>query len=160
MTKLKDDCAALKPTILLSVPRLYNKIVDAVRTKFAHEKGIKKWLVDKAINSKLDNLEQKGEYKSGFYDAVVFSKVREGFGGKVRLMGSGSAPLSPDVHEYMMALMSCPLVEAYGQTENCGGILYTSMKDKTHGQFAEVSACGEVKLCDIPEMKYTADDKD
>ena len=97
---MKDDCSVIKPTILLSVPRLYNKIVDAVRTKFAHEKGVKKWLVDKAINTKLDNLEQKGEYKSGFYDAVVFSKVREGFGGKVRVMGSGNSHQAKDDLHY------------------------------------------------------------
>ena len=77
------------------MPRLYNKIVDAVKTKFEAETGIKKWLINKAVASKLENIQESGDYKSGFYDSVVFSKVREGFGGRVRSMASGSAPLSP-----------------------------------------------------------------
>lgn len=43
----------MKPTIFVSVPRIYNRIVEAVKNKFAHEVGIKKWLVDKAIAAKL-----------------------------------------------------------------------------------------------------------
>ena len=39
--KLKDDCQAIKPTILLSVPRLYNKIVESVKGKFEAEGGFK-----------------------------------------------------------------------------------------------------------------------
>lgn len=54
--KLKDDCQVIKPTILLSVPRLYNRIVEAVKAKFARETGIKKWLIDSGVNSKLENL--------------------------------------------------------------------------------------------------------
>jgi long-chain acyl-CoA synthetase len=64
----------------------------------------------------MDSLQQKGNYKNGFYDSVVFSKVREGFGGRIRILASGSAPLSPETHEFMMAIMACPLIEGYGQT--------------------------------------------
>jgi long-subunit acyl-CoA synthetase (AMP-forming) len=46
----------IKPTVLLSVPRLYNRIVEAVKAKFAAETGIKKWLIDSGVNSKLENL--------------------------------------------------------------------------------------------------------
>ena len=73
-------------------------------------------LIDKGVNTKLNNLQQNGNYQSSFYDKVVFSKVKEGFGGRVRMMGSGSAPLSPETHEFMMAIMACPLIEGYGQT--------------------------------------------
>lgn len=114
--KLKDDCQIIKPTILLSVPRLYNRIVEKLKARFESQSGIKKWLVNKGLNSKMSDLQESGNYKSSFYDSVVFSAVREGFGGKVRIMASGSAPLSPETHEFMMAVMSCPLIEGYGQT--------------------------------------------
>ena len=110
MQKLKDDCQVIKPTFMLSVPRLYNKIVDTVKHKFAAETGIKKMLIDSAVHSKMNNLEQNGNYQSSIYDSLVFSKVREGFGGKLRLMGSGSAPLKPETHSFMMAIMCCPLL--------------------------------------------------
>jgi long-chain acyl-CoA synthetase len=114
--KLKEDCQVIKPTIFISVPRLYNRIVEGVKGKFLNETGIKKWLIDKGVNSKLEALHETGEYTSSFYDSVVFSKVREGFGGNVRVMASGSAPLSPESHEFMMAIMCCPLIEGYGST--------------------------------------------
>ena len=57
-----------------------------------------------------------------------------------------------------MAIMCCPLIEGYGQTESSAGIMYSNTRDTTHGQFAELAPTVEVKTCDIPEMKYTADD--
>lgn len=57
----------------------------------------------------------------------------------MRLMASGSAPLSPEAHEFMMAIMCCPLIEGYGQTESSAGIMYSNTKDLTHGQFAELA---------------------
>ena len=92
------------------MPRLYNRIVEAVKEKFAHESGIKKMLIDSAVNTKLDSLDKSGNYQNSIYDNLVFSKVREGFGGKVRILASGSAPLKPETHAYMMAIMCCPLI--------------------------------------------------
>lgn len=53
--KLKDDCQVVKPTILLSVPRIYNRIVEGVKGKFAAETGFKKWLIDCGVENKLTN---------------------------------------------------------------------------------------------------------
>lgn len=49
MTKLKDDCSIVKPTILVSVPRIFNRIVEGTKAKFAAETGIKKCLIDCGI---------------------------------------------------------------------------------------------------------------
>ena len=49
-----------------------------------------------------------GSYQNGFYDKLVFSKVREGFGGRIRLMITGSAPIKNDTYEFMKAIMCCP----------------------------------------------------
>lgn len=43
-------------------------------------------------------MHKDGSYESGFYDGVVFSKVREGFGGNIRLMITGSAPIKADTY--------------------------------------------------------------
>lgn len=47
---------------------------------------------------------------------MVFSQVSEGFGGNIRLMITGSAPIKKDVFEFMKIVMSCPFYEGYGQT--------------------------------------------
>ena len=56
ITKLKDDCAHLKPTIFIGVPRIYNKIVDGVSKKFGETKGVGKCLVEKGMKTKNHNL--------------------------------------------------------------------------------------------------------
>lgn len=137
--KLKDDCLIIKPTLFISVPRIYNRIVQAVKDKFEKETGIKKYLIDWGVSTKLKSAQQEGTYTNVFYDNLIFKKVREGFGGRIRLMASGSAPLSPEVHSYMKALMCCPLIQAYGQTENTASIIYSLACDNLYGAMAELS---------------------
>jgi len=69
-----------------------------------------------ALGSKMKSVHTDGSYKSGFYDSVVFSKIREKFGGNVRLMITGGAPIKPDTYEFMKISMCCPFYEGYGQT--------------------------------------------
>ena len=73
-------------------------------------------------------------------------------------MGSGSAPLRPETQEFMMAIMCCPLIEGYGSTETTAGVMYSNMINSKYGQFSQLIPTVEMKLCDIPEMKYTAND--
>lgn len=54
--------------------------------------------------------------KHSFYDSLVFQKVKDLFGGKIRQMISASAPLSKKNFELMQIIMSAPLFEVYGQT--------------------------------------------
>jgi long-chain acyl-CoA synthetase len=56
---------------------------------------VKKYLIDSGVTTKLDAVHATGEYTNIFYDKLIFSKVREGFGGNVRVLASGSAPLNP-----------------------------------------------------------------
>jgi long-chain acyl-CoA synthetase len=58
----------------------------------------------------------------------------------------------------MMAIMCCPLIEGYGSTESTAGVMYSNTLDPQHGQFAELTTTAEIRLCDIPEMRYTSGD--
>ena len=64
----------------------------------------------------MSNVKRDGSYSHMLYDKIVFNKTRELFGGNCRWMGSGSAPLSPEVHSFMKAIGCAPLMEGYGQT--------------------------------------------
>ena len=64
----------------------------------------------------MDSLRSSGDYTSGFYDSLVFSKVKDKFGGRIRLMITGSAPIKKDIFDFMKVIMCCPFYEGYGQT--------------------------------------------
>ncbi len=101
MLKLKDDCKLVRPTLFVGVPRIFNRIVEKVKAQFGEATGIKKCIVDSAINSKTQGIEKAGDLNAGLYDAVVFNKVKEAFGGRIKKMVSGSAPLSKESFVFM-----------------------------------------------------------
>ena len=74
--KLKLDLADVRPTIFVSVPRLFNKFYDAIKLNFENVEGCKKSLVNKAVAAKLDNLRNNGKITHLLYDALVFNKVK------------------------------------------------------------------------------------
>jgi acyl-CoA synthetase (AMP-forming)/AMP-acid ligase II len=53
------------------------------------------------------------------FDKIVFSKIKERLGGKVRLIVSGGAPLAAHVEEFLKVTMCAPVVQGYGLTETC-----------------------------------------
>jgi long-chain acyl-CoA synthetase len=79
--KLKEDIARYCPTVFASVPRVYNKFYDAIKTGTNSLEGIKKSLVDFGVSSKLENLHKNADYKSSIWDTLVFNKIKQAFGG-------------------------------------------------------------------------------
>jgi len=57
---------------------------------------------------------------SPFFDRLVFSKIKQRLGGRVRGAISGGAPLSPHVEEFMAVALCCHFSQGYGLTETCG----------------------------------------
>ena len=133
LQKLKDDLALVRPTIFLSVPRLYSRFYDALKGKFNEVQGYTKAALDYAVSTKLRNVETNGGFTHRVLDPIFFSKTKAALGGRVRLMISGSAPLLPDVHSFMKVAMCAPLMEGYGQTESTGAAFITHAKDPTVG---------------------------
>jgi long-chain acyl-CoA synthetase len=93
--QLTEDIGILKPTFFPSVPRLFNKIYQKIQESLKAAPGCKYWFVDKCVNAKLDSLEQTGTTAHFLYDRMIFNKIKAILGGKVRLMLTGSAPISP-----------------------------------------------------------------
>ena len=156
--KLVEDIGVLKPTIFPSVPRLLNRIYGKIKEKLDSAEGIKKCLISKALGDKLYNLQTKGETTHKFYDALVFNKVKAFLGGRVRFIATGSAPISGSVLDFLKVCFCCPIAEAYGLTETCGGSFSTLPCDPETGHVGGPVACVKYKLRDIPEMNYLSTD--
>lgn len=119
---LMDDIYELKPTIFVSVPRLFNRIYDKVLAGVAAKGGISSYLFNMAYSAKKANL--NNSVRHWIYDRLVFAPVREKLGGRIRFILSGSAPIAPEVLEFLKICFSATVHEGYGQTENyCSGAL-------------------------------------
>lgn len=157
--KLREDLAALSPTVFASVPRLYNRFHDLIQQQFAGLSGVKRMLLNRAMNAKLAGYEQ-GHLTHNVWDKLVFAKVKSIFGGKVRLMVTGSAPISGEVLKFLRIAFSSPIVEGYGQTETCAASFLTSPTDLAFGHIGGPIPTVEAKLVDVPDMNYLSTDLD
>ncbi|KAF9973169.1 Long chain acyl-CoA synthetase 7 peroxisomal [Actinomortierella ambigua] len=156
--KLLDDVAVLRPTIFVSVPRLFNRIYDKVTAGVAAKGGLAAFLFNKAFAAKKANL-KKGQLTHPLWDKLVFGAIRARLGGRVKHIVSGSAPISPDVIDFLRICFSANVYEGYGQTEQAAGLSVGYRNDLTPGQVGPPQLCTEVKLRDLPEMNYTSQDK-
>uniref|UniRef100_A0A2C9WB40 Long-chain-fatty-acid--CoA ligase n=1 Tax=Manihot esculenta TaxID=3983 RepID=A0A2C9WB40_MANES len=156
--KLMDDMAALRPTIFCSVPRLYNRIYASITNAVKTSGALKERLFNAAYNAKKQAI-LNGKNPSPMWDRLVFNKIRERLGGRVRFMGSGASPLSPDVMEFLKICFSCRVVEGYGMTETSCLISSIDEGDNLIGHVGSPNPACEIKLADVPEMNYTSDDQ-
>ena len=158
--KLKDDLAILKPDVFVSVPRLFNKFYDAIQDKINKTTGFKKTLIDMALASKRYYYEHGGHIHHTIWDTLVFNKMKKVLGGNVKMLCTGSAPISDEVKLFLKLCFCCPFYEGYGQTEGLAAEFVTEAEDPTFGHVGGPLPHGEFKLIDVPEMNYFATDRD
>ncbi|GLU08851.1 hypothetical protein SLE2022_257360 [Rubroshorea leprosula] len=156
--KLMDDMAALRPTIFCSVPRLYNRIYAGITNAVKTSGALRERLFNAAYNSKKQAL-MNGKNPSPIWDRLVFNKIKGKLGGRVRFMGSGASPLSPDVMDFLKICFGGQVVEGYGMTETSCVISRIDESDNLSGHVGSPNPACEVKLVDVPEMNYTSEDK-
>jgi len=154
---LLEDIGACRPTVFCGVPRLFNRIYYKIMTQINESGFFKRQLFHWAYNWKKKNLQTDGVVKSNL--DFVFSKIRNAFGGQVRMMVTGSAPISPVVMEFLRICASCLVLEGYGQTETAACVSATLEDDQVGAGFVGVPLpCSEIALFDVPEMNYTQND--
>jgi len=124
VTTLMRDMPEVKPTAMISVPRLYEKIYAGVNAKM-EESSVKKFLFDMAQSLGMERFElrQHGKDLTGLkamlwkiLDHLVNAKLREKMGGNLRLFVSGGAALSPAIARFLLAA-DITVLPGYGLTE-------------------------------------------
>jgi long-chain acyl-CoA synthetase len=115
----------VRPTVLPSVPRVYEKVHAVVLAKFGEETGLKRRIIDWAlrVGYRVSALRQSGsaiprtlELQRQVADKLVYAKVKERLGGRLRIAISGGAPLAKEIAEFFDAL-GITILEGYGLTE-------------------------------------------
>ncbi|MDP9491453.1 MAG: long-chain fatty acid--CoA ligase [Actinomycetota bacterium] len=124
-TQVGEFAVQVKPTVLPSVPRVFEKVHTAVQTSFDEATGLKRRLIDWAlrVGKRVSELEQAGKpvpaglaAQHRIADRLVYSKVKAKLGGRLRLPISGGAPLAKEIAEFFHTI-DILICEGYGQTE-------------------------------------------
>ncbi|GFP86723.1 long chain acyl-coa synthetase 4 [Phtheirospermum japonicum] len=148
---LVEDIGILKPTIFCAVPRVLERIYTGLQQKISAGGFVKHTMFNLAYSLKLRNMRKgrKHAEASPLCDKVVFSKIKQGLGGNVRVILSGAAPLASHVEEFLRVVS--------GLTETCAGTFVTipdelSMLGTVGPPVPNVDVCLE----SVPEMGYDA----
>jgi long-chain acyl-CoA synthetase len=122
---LPRDMAAVKPTVMTAVPRVFEKIHARIMERVANDSPLKQKIFRWALNLGLARVaeeQRQGGKPLGLglhgliADRLVFAKIRERTGGRLRILVSGSAPLPRHIGQFFAAV-GLPIYEGYGLTE-------------------------------------------
>uniref|UniRef100_A0A8C5FTN7 Arachidonate--CoA ligase n=1 Tax=Gadus morhua TaxID=8049 RepID=A0A8C5FTN7_GADMO len=151
---LMDDLATLKPTIFPVVPRLLNRMFDKIYGQA--NSSLKRWVLGFAYRRKEAELKRGIIRRDSIWDRLIFRKVQDSLGGRVRLMITGAAPVSPTVLTFLRAALGCQFYEGYGQTECTAGCTLSMPGDFSAGHVGAPLPCNAIKLVDVADMNYLA----
>jgi long-chain acyl-CoA synthetase len=150
----------VRPSVLPSVPRVYEKVHTAVLAKFAQETGAKRRIIDwaLAVGRRVSALRQQGaaiprtlELQRRVAHKLVYSKVIDRIGGRIRIAISGGAPLGREVAEFFDAL-GLTILEGYGLTECTSAATVNRVGRYRLGTVGPALPGTELKLADDGEL--------
>jgi long-chain acyl-CoA synthetase len=122
-----ENLKEVRPTVMTAVPRLFEKVYHRIVKKGMSATGVKRRIFQRALHvgQRYAELEDKQlriprrlVWEQKMADRLVFSKWREGVGGRLRYFVSGGAPLSPAL-SYAFLAAGIPILQGYGATETC-----------------------------------------
>lgn len=149
--RIKNNLLVIKPTVLVAVPRIFEKIYFGINAQVEISR-LKKGIFDQAvkIGRQSTELRTKKEAPSLFQalkaqvaHQLVFSNIRSKFGGHLRFAISGGAPLEPQIADFFSAC-GIPVLEGYGLTETTGPIFVNTLFEHKNGTVGK--AIGDVEL--------------
>ncbi|MGB1503672.1 MAG: AMP-binding protein, partial [Ilumatobacteraceae bacterium] len=123
---LIKDIQYLKPTFIGSFPTFFNKVYEKIQDRVKNLQAPLGCMVNHAINSKMWYYHNHGLLNHWIYDPLILGQIKNVLGGRLRIMISGGAPLYPEIKNYLTAVFSAPIFEAYGTTESAGNLACTA----------------------------------
>jgi long-chain acyl-CoA synthetase len=157
-----EQLLEVKPTVLISVPRIYEKIYAKVQQQISSGSKLKqkifRWAVEVGKERYQYMLENPGkplpwklEKRYRRADKLVFSKIKEKTGGRIRALVSGGASLAPEIAEFFVA-MDLPVLEGYGMTETAPVITANPQHRSKIGTVGRPVPGVQVKLAEDGEI--------
>ncbi|KAH9868969.1 hypothetical protein J1614_008046 [Plenodomus biglobosus] len=146
------DIRELKPTVMVGVPQVWETIKKGIINKVEAGGALKSKVFWGAYAAK-SFLLNSGLPGSGVLDAIVFNKVKEATGGKLRICLNGGGPISKETQRFISIAIT-PMISGYGLTETCAmGALMDPLSWNEHA-LGEMPASIEMKLVDFADASY------
>ena len=158
--KIIENLAVVRPTFMGAAPRIFEKAHGRIITMQQNEGGIKEKLFNKAfaVGFAVDKLKREGKpvpfllaKQHALFDKLVFAKIRERFGGRVRFFISGAAALNREVAEWFH-VAGILILEGYGLTETSAGSFVNHPDGYRFGTVGQVFPGSEVKIAEDGEI--------
>jgi len=158
--KIIENLGAVRPTFMGAAPRIFEKARGRITTMQKTQGGIKEKLFTRAfeVGLKVDRLEREGKpvpfllaKQHAVFDKLVFTKIRDRFGGRVRFFISGAAALNQEVAEWFHAA-GILILEGYGLTETSAGSFVNHPEEYRFGTVGRVFPGSEVKIAEDGEI--------
>ena len=159
MEKIADNIREIHPTIVISVPRLFEKMIAKIKEKVSYAPAARQklfyWALDVGERSTNKNNPDKNSIalKIQYFiaKALVFKKLHQAFGGRIRFFVSGGAALSVNVSNFFRSI-GIYVVEGYGLTETSPIITANPVDDIRAGTVGKVLPNVEVKFLEDGEL--------
>ncbi|HEX3238212.1 MAG TPA: long-chain fatty acid--CoA ligase [Gaiellaceae bacterium] len=163
--RVPEALAAVRPTVLPAVPRVYEKVHANTLGEIERAGGLRTriglWAL--GVGGRASRARREGGSVNGVLalqqrlaERLVFAKVRERLGGRLRVGVSGAAPLSPEVMEFFHAL-GVPVIEGYGLTETASSATVNEPDDFRIGTVGRPVDGVEIRLADDGEILIRSD---
>eukprot|EP00244_Chara_vulgaris_P012461 TRINITY_DN6564_c0_g1_i2.p1 TRINITY_DN6564_c0_g1~~TRINITY_DN6564_c0_g1_i2.p1 ORF type:complete len:507 (-),score=133.41 TRINITY_DN6564_c0_g1_i2:482-2002(-) len=153
---LVHDIGELKPTVFPGVPRIFDRIYQGVTAKVKESGPLKQAMFNWAYKWKLSRLELgiPSARATPIWNMLVFGKIKQRLGGRVRIIVTGAAPIARHVEDFMHVAMCAPVVQGYGLTETCAANFLCIPDQNMAGTVGPPMPNIDVRLEAVPEMNY------
>lgn len=150
----------VRPTTMAAVPRFYEKTYANIIEKGHRESGLKRKIFDDAMRVAAKAVPWRAYGKSvpwtlklrwRIADRLVYSKIRAGVGGRIRIFSSGGAPLAPELAEFFWSV-GLPVYQGYGLTETSPVVTFSSPKTYKVGTVGRPIPNVELRIADDGEI--------
>jgi len=158
--KVAENMIEVQPTVMVSVPRLFEKIYHRIFENAHQMPSVKKalfhWAVDIGKKYVAATYIQKQpstllNLKYALADRLIFSKIRARFGGKMKLFCSGGAPLDKTINEFFWVI-GIPIFEGYGLTETSPALSFNNFEHIRFGSVGVALKQTEFKIAEDGEI--------
>jgi len=165
VTRVPEALAGVRPTVLPAVPRVYEKVHANTLGEIERAGGLRRriglWAL--GVGARASRARREGtrvpavlSFQERLAERLVFAKVRDRLGGRLRVGISGAAPLSTDVMEFFHAL-GVPVIEGYGLTECASSATVNEPDDFRIGTVGRPVEGAEIRLADDGEILIRSD---